>query len=190
MLAQRIICFALLVAAALIFVYSLGIVTDLHYNRFDYYSQDPEYPMFEGAEIYREIQPFNKQLTTAGIVLILSAVLLFVFNTHKRRKYYIGNYVTIGLNAVLTIGISIFGIVNVAKYRAQFLKIDFETLEMMQNALKKPYSISTFWFDIGFYVFAFAILAALFGIANLAFKIYVMHKEKTLLSESEEVSNG
>ena len=190
MLVQRIICYVVLAAAALVFIYSLGLVTDLHYNNFAYYSENPERPKFEGAEIYREIQPFNSQLTAAGIVLILSAVLLFVFSTHSRRRYYIGNYITIALNAVLSIGVAIFGVVNVIKYREMYFRIDFEELERWQGILRKPYSISPFWFDIGFYVFGFVILATLLSLCSLAFKVYVMRGEKKLLAGSEEVTNG
>ena len=187
MLVQRIVCFATLAAAVLVFVYSLGLVTDLHYNNFAYYAEDPKNPTFDGANIYNEIQPFNQALTTAGIILILSSVLVFIFGSHSRRKYYIGNYITIGLNTLLSIGVSVWGIVNVIKYRAMYDQIDFEALEMWQNLLKMPYDISPFWFDVGFYVFGIAIFVAILGVLNLVFKVMVMKNEQQLL---EEVSNG
>lgn len=183
MLVQKIVCFAILAAAALVFIYSLGLVTDLHYNNFAYYAENPERPKFEGANIYNEIQPFNRELTKWGIFLILSALLLFVFGTHKRRKYYVGNYVAIGLNSSLMIGVSVWGIRNVAIYRQMYDNIDFEKLEKYQNMLKKDYDISPFWFDVGYYVFAFAIIAAVLGILSLAFKIIVMRGERKLLEE-------
>ena len=190
MLTQRVISYVVLAASALVFIYSLGLVTDLHYNNFFYYSENINSPVFEGAEIYREIQPFNKQLTVCGLVLIVTSLLTFVFGSHSRRKYYIGNYITIVLNAILSVGVAIFGIVNVIKYRAMYFQIDFESLEMWQGLLQKDYSISSFWFDIGFYVFGFAILASVLGLLSLAFKIYVMRGEKKLLAQSEEVANG
>lgn len=190
MLIQRIISYVVLAAAALVFIYSLGLVTDLHYNNFAYYAENLEKPKVEGSQLFYEIQPFNSQLTTAGIVLILSALLLFVFGTHSRRKYYIGNYITICLNAILSVGVAIFGIINVIKYRAMYFQIDFAELERRQELLKKPFDISSFWFDIGFFVFAFAIFAAVLSLLNLAFKIYVMRGEKKLLSECGEVNNG
>ena len=183
MIAQKIVCYMVLAAAALVFIYSLGLVTDLHYNNFAYYAEDPEYPMFEGAEIYKEIQPFNKQLTAAGLYLILSALLVFIFGTHKRRKYYVGNYIAIGLNSALTIGVSVWGIQNVIKYKEMYYKIDFEALEMLQGALRKPYDISPFWFNAGFYVFGITIFVAVLGILNLVFKVLVMRSERKLLEE-------
>ena len=190
MLIQRIVCYAVLAAAALVFIYSLGLVTDLHYNNFAYYSQNPAKPKFEGALLFREIQPFNKELTTCGIALMLSAVAMFVFGTHKRRKYYIGNYITVALNAVLSLAVSVFGIINVIKYKAEYLKIDFETLEKLQSQMKKHYSISPFWFDAGYFVFGFVILVTLVSLLSLAFKVYVMREEAKLLDGSKEVKNG
>ena len=181
MLVQRIVCFVVLAAAALVFIYSLGLVTDLHYNNFAYYSEDPRYPAFEGAEIYSEIQPFNKALTTAGLILILSALLVFVLGSHKRRKYYVGNYIAIGLNSALTIGVSVWGILNVVKYKKMYYEIDFEALERWQELLKKPCDISPFWFNVGFYVFGIAIIAAVLGVLNLVFKVLVMRSERMLL---------
>ena len=186
MLIQRIVSYVVLAAAALVFIYSLGLVTDLHYNNFAYYSEN-NVPKFEGAEIYLNIQPFNKQLTTCGLVLILSAIACFIFGSHSRRKYYIGNYITIVLNAVLSVAVSVFGIINVIEYKAQYLKIDFEALEEWQGLLKKPYSISSFWFDSGYYVFTFVIIVAVISLLSLAFKIYVMREEKKLLDGSKEV---
>ena len=190
MLVQRIVSYLVLAAAALVFIYSLGLVTDLHYNNFAYYAEDPDFPVFEGAEIYKEIQPFNSQLTACGLVLILSAVAILVFGAHSRRKYYIGNYITIVLNAALSIGVSIFGIINVVKYRALYDLIDFEALEMWQKLLSSHYSISPFWFDIGYYVFGFVILVAVISLLSLAFKVYVMREEAKLLDGSKEVNNG
>ena len=183
MLVQKIVCYVVLAAAALIFIYSLGLVTDLHYNNFAYYAENPDYPVFEGAEIYQEIQPFNKALTAAGLCLILSALAVFVFGSHKRRKYYVGNYAAIGINSALTLGVSVWGILNVIKYKKMYYEIDFEALEMWQELLKKPYDISPFWFNAGFFVFGIAILAAILGVLNLAFKVQVMRAERMLLEE-------
>ena len=183
MLVQKIVCFAVLAAAALVFIYSLGLVTDLHYNNFAYYAENPERPRFEGAEIYNNIQPFNKQLTAAGLCLILSALLVFVFGSHKRRKYYVGNYVAIGLNSALTVGVSVWGIRNVMIYREMYDKIDFAALEKYQMMLKMSYDISPFWFDAGYYVFGIAIAVAVLSILNLVFKILVMRGERQLLLE-------
>lgn len=187
MLFQRIICYALLFAAVLVFVYSLGIMTDL-YDALYLHSEDPENPAVQGAEVYIYMQPFNRQLTAAGIALILSAVALFVTNTHKRRKYYIGNYVTVGINAVLTVVTSVWALINVAEYKEAFLKVDFEALKAESLKFKRLYTESTFWFDISVPVFAILLLVTALSIGNLVFKILLMRGEKKLLEQSGQIS--
>ena len=187
MLFQRIICYALLFAAVLVFVYSLGIMTDL-YDALYLHSEDPENPAVQGAEVYIYMQPFNRQLTAAGIALILSAVALFVTNTHKRRKYYIGNYVTVGINAVLTVVTSVWALINVAEYKEAFLKVDFEALKAESKIFKTLYTESTFWFDISVPVFAILLLVTALSIGNLVFKILLMRGEKKLLEQSQQIS--
>ena len=187
MILQRITSFLLLAAAVLVFVYSLGIMTDLYDSLYlisSYKESSRNY--VEGAIIYREMQPFNQQLTTAGIVLMLSAVVTFVFRAHDRRKYYIGNYITIGLNAVLNIVVSVWGLANVFAYKAQFLKIDFAKLKEVATTRGIYYTESTFWFDISLAVFIPLLLVTALSIFNLVFKIILMRAERKLLEEGKE----
>ena len=184
---QRITSYLLLAAAVLVFVYSLGIMTDL-YDSLYYISSIKETSKnyVEGAMIYHEMQPFNRQLTAAGIVLILSAVSLFVFKTHDRRKYYIANYITIGINAVLNVAVSIWALINVFAYKAQFLAIDFELLFKVAKIYKRNATDSTFWFDASGVVFGVLLFATLLSLGNLVFKIIVMRAERKLIEEGKE----
>ena len=182
---QRIVCYALLISAALVFVYSLGLVTDL-YESLQPYSDPTKRKFVEGADIYTLIQPFNKQLTGAGIALILSAVSLFVFNTHKRRKYYVGNYVTVALNAVMNVGVSVWALINVMSFRAQYLLIDFVKLAEQAEKYDTKYIESTLWFDISIPVFAILLVVTLVSIANLVLKIMLMKGERELIMEGAE----
>lgn len=181
---QRIVCYALLISAALVFIYSLGLVTDL-YELYQYSDPTNKRKYVEGAEIYQTIQPFNKQLTGVGIALILSAVSLFVFNTHKRRKYYVGNYVTVALNAVLNVGVSVWALINVMAFKAQYLLIDFAKLAEQAEIYDTKYIESTLWFDIAIPVFALLLIITLVSIANLVFKIMLMKGERELIMEGE-----
>ena len=182
---QRIVCYALLISAAIVFIYSLGLVTDLYEALYPY--SDPTKRKFvEGADIYTLIQPFNKQLTGAGIALILSAVSLFVFNTHKRRKYYVGNYVTVALNAVINVGVSVWALINVMSFRAQYLLIDFVKLAEQADKYDTKYIESTLWFDISIPVFAILLVVTLVSIANLVLKIMLMKGERELIMEGAE----
>ena len=122
MILQRIVCYAMLIAAALVFVYSLGIMTDMYDSKFAYYAEDIENPMVAGTEIYYIMQDFNKSLTTAGIMLILLAVTQLVFQNHNRRKYYIANYITVGANTIAVVGVSVWALNNIFTYREMYLE--------------------------------------------------------------------
>ena len=104
MILQRIVCFAALAAGALVFLYSLGLMTDLYDSAFYYYAEDIANPMVAGTEVYYHMQGFNKNLTTAGIVLILLACAQFVAQNHARRKYYIANYITVAVTTIASTG--------------------------------------------------------------------------------------
>lgn len=184
---QRITSFLLLAAAVLVFVYSLGIMTDLYDSLYlisSYKESSRNY--VEGAIIYRDMQPFNQQLTAAGIVLILSAVALFVFKSNDRRKYYIANYITIGVNAIANVAVSIWALTNVFAYKAQFLSIDWEKLAKVADTYGINYTTSTFWFDISLFVFIFVFIATAISIGNLVWKILLMRTERRLIEEGKE----
>ena len=92
---QKIVCLVSLVAGALVFVYALGLLTDLYDTL---YSMIPnpnnlDSAKVQGARIYYDMQPFNRTLLRCSIGMILLSCVLFLTNTHIRRKYYIGNAV-------------------------------------------------------------------------------------------------
>lgn len=186
---QRLVCLATLVASALIFIYSLGLVTDL-YDAFYTAMRDPNNiynSKVDGAWIYYDIQPFNHTLTTASLVLIGCSVLLFLTNTHSRRKYYRGNYVATLLNAVVSVTISVWGIINISKFRTQFLTtIDFPALKEYAEKWNTLYTESTFWFDIGYVVFGILVAVVVLSIINLVWKKNLMKEEAFLIKEGLE----
>ena len=92
MTVQRILCVGMLIVCAVIFLYSLGIMTDLYdalYNTI----RNPEKlekTTVTGSRIYYDMQGFNRDFLHASIGMLLLCVVLFLTNTHSRRKYYIG----------------------------------------------------------------------------------------------------
>ena len=187
MILQRIVCYVMLIAAALVFVYSLGIMTDMYDSKFAYYAEDIENPMVAGTEIYYIMQDFNKSLTTAGIVLILLAVSQFLFQNHNRRKYYIANYITVGVNTIAVVGASVWALNNIFTYREMYLQVDFVKLAERAELMKFYWTDSTFWFDISKGVFGILLAATVLNVINLIFKIVVMNAEKKLIAEGKEV---
>ncbi len=189
MILQHITSFLLLVAAVLVFVYSLGIITDLYDSLYLVSSYKETSSMYvEGSYVYLNMQEFNRQLTTAGIILILTAVALFVFRSHDRRKYYVANYITIAVNAVANVAVSVWALINVFKYKAEFLLVDFEKLKEISLLLPDSvtYTESTFWFDISIFVFGVVFAATLLSIINLVWKTVLMNAEKKLINEGKE----
>ena len=187
---QRITSYLLLAAAALVFVYSLGIMTDLHgsFALASSWKESKRY-YFEGAKIYLEMQPFNRELTIAGIVLILSAASLFLFKSHDRRKYYVANYITIGINALANVGVSVWALIKVFSYKYQFVNnTDFEGFKAAAEMYKFPYlePTDTFWFDISILVFGILIAFTALSIFNLVWKIVLMSQERKLIEEGKE----
>ena len=186
---QRLICFFMLAASALVFIYSLGLVTDLYdalystmRNPYDIYDAK-----VEGAWIFYEIQPFNKDLTTAAIILIICNIIVFLTNTHSRRKYYLANYISVGISSVVNVAVSVWAIINILKFRHQFLTtIDFEALKEYSKVWDTYYTESTFWFDIAFLVFGILIVVTALAIYNLIWKKKLMDEEALIIKEGLE----
>ena len=193
MILQRIVCYAFILAATLVFVYSLGLMTDLYENRLGYYAEDyyryqadPADLMVPGAEIYYDMQEFNRDFTMAGIVLILLATAQFVFQNHNRRKYYIANYITVGVSTVAAAVVSGWALSNIFTYKARYLTIDFESMKMWSEMLKFSYTESTFWFDISTAVFGILLVITALNVLNMVWKVMLMKEEKKLLQAGKE----
>lgn len=187
MILQRIACYLVLGAAALAFIYSLGLVTDLYDNQFSFYAQSMKNPMVEGTQIYYNIQDFNRALTGAGLVLILLALSQFVTQNHARRKYYIANYITVGVNAVAAVAVSVWALSNIFSYKAQYLQVDFDMLAQKAEQFGFDWYISTFWFDISLVVFGLLLVAMVVNVVNLFWKKSLMKAEQKLIEEGKEV---
>ena len=176
-----------LIAAAVLFVYSLGMLTDLY---------DSLYPMMRnpdnleetdvpGSIIYYDMQSFNHQLLISALVLIVLAAFLFVTNTSSRRKYYIGNYTMTAVNVIAEIGVAVWAHLQVNAFRTQFITtVDFEALEMWSEIWETPAMTagSTFWFDIHYLACGLLIAAAVLLIVNAIWKRRLMQSERSLLA--------
>ncbi len=183
MTVQKVICLLSMIASVVVFIYSLGLMTDLFDSLYST-MRDPAHPektTVPGSIIYYEMQPFNRQLLIVSIGLILLSTLLFITNTNVRRKYYIGNYVAIGLNVVANVAAAVWAHLELAAFKAQYLQIDFAALEKHAKRYRKEYIDSTFWFDAHNVVFALTLIVSVLLIANMIWKIRLMNGEKKLL---------
>ena len=197
MILQRIVCVIVLIAAALVFVYSLGLLTDMYENKLGYHAEKyytngmTEEALSKvkvtGAEIYYDMQQFNRELTTAGLVLILMAVSQYVFQNQNRRKYYIANYITVAANTIGAIYYSWWGLSTILSYKERYMTtLDFEKLKKLNEAFKFSYTESTFWFDASKFVFGFLLIATVLNLFNMIWKICLMNNEKKLVQAGKE----
>ena len=187
---QKLICLLMLAASALVFIYSLGLSTDL-YDAF--FFAIPRYQNLDrtdvvGARVYYDIQPFNAALTTASLILIGCSLAVFITNTHSRRKYYLSNYISASAYTLASIIISIWSAINISKYKTQFLTtVDFEQFkEFAEISPSTQYTESTFWFDIGYVVLAILLIISAINIFNLIWKTKLMKEEARLIKEGLE----
>ena len=189
--AQKLLCLAAIIVSGVFFIYSLGIMTDLYDS---FYStmrnaNDIWNSSVEGSQIYYFMQGLNQQLLMCSIALILLALLLFVTNTHVRRKYYIGNYVSTGLYAVAAVAMSVWGHIQIEAYKAYYLtNVNFEQLKEHAEMWGTLYTESTFWFDLHYLVFGLMILVSVLLVLNAVWKMQLMKDEAKLIEEGRRVN--
>lgn len=205
---QKILCLLVLFSCALVFVYSLGFMTDIYDSL--YYAYTPGYleegmniddiPDEElswygievrGATIYYDMQDFNSKFTIISIVMIVVSLLLFVSNTHSRRKYYVGNFVAVLIVSACNIASVVWLMPQIMAFKKQYLEeVDFD---MLKTYTESPigqaarYTESTFWFDVSYFVFGFVILMVVLLIANLILKVILMNAEKRAIGTRKGV---
>lgn len=187
---QKIVCLLAIAASVLVFIYSLGIMTDLYDCLYTTMRNpaDLTQTTVPGSIVYYDMQDFNAAFLKAGIGLILLSCLLFLTNTNVRRKYYIGNYVAVCVNVAANLAVAVWAHVQIEAYKAQFLQVDFEALKAHSEMWKTAYTESTFWFDAHYVVFAVAIVASALLVANMVWKINLMKEEKELLDAGKKVA--
>jgi hypothetical protein len=187
---QKIICLATIAASFIVFLYSLGIMTDI-YDCFYTTMMDPEDPTqtwVTGSIIYYDMQPFNYTLTKISIALILISLTLFVTSTDKRRRYYIGNMISTALNVIAGILATVYSLPRIKAFKIQFLTtVNFEELKTFSELFNSTYTESTFWFDSGYVVFAILLIADALLLVNLLWKFRMMRLEKQLIAKGKEV---
>ena len=180
---QRIACFLSIAAGALVFLYVLGMMTDLYDMLYTMVPMpdDPSSVKVAGAMIYYDMQGFNRTFLRVAIALLLASCLLFITNTHTRRKYYIGNYAAIGINAVANVAAAVWAHGQIAAFKTQYLTtVDFAQLERRLSRAG-TYTESTFWFDAHLGVFAFSLLAVALLILCAVWKVKRMKDESKLI---------
>lgn len=187
---QKVACLLSIIASAVVFIYSLGIMTDLYDSLYSTMSNpyDLHDTTVSGSIVYYEMQDFNRLLLLGGIGLILLSCLLFITNTNIRRKYYIGNYIAIAVNVIANVVMIGWGHTWIEFFKARFLQIDFEALKAHAELWKTTYTESTFWFDLHYAVFGLTLISSILLVVNTVWKIRMMKGEAALLAQGKGVS--
>lgn len=181
---QKILFPVLIALSGVVFVYSLGIMTDL-YGLY----QTQSLGGVPGSEIFYDMQTYNHNMVLISIALVIISTLPFIFASNTRRKYYIGNTVSTYVQAGAFLLTAVYLVVNSLKFRSQFLNtVDFETYKMMAETMNFMYSESTFFFDAGIFVAVLLIAGACATIYNLTWKNKLVKQEDAILKG--EVNNG
>ena len=191
MTAQKVLCLAAIIVSGIFFLYSLGIMTDL-YDSLYTTMRNPNninQTSVPGSQIYYYMQEFNNTLLLCSIGLILLAALLYVTNTHIRRRYYIGNFCAIGLYTAASIGMSYYGHTYIEYYKAWYLaNLDFGALKEFSEMWGTLYTESTFWFDVHYLVFGLMLLVSALLVANAIWKVNLMKDEAKLVEEGRRLA--
>lgn len=192
---QKVFCLLAIIASALVFVYSLGLVTDLYDSLYTamYNPKNHLETNVTGAVIFYDIQPFNNHLMLAGLGLIILSLGLFITNTHCRRRYYIGNYVATGVWAAAALGVAGWAHYWVEHFKHQFqTTVNFEELAVYAESQKKLLLTAddTFWFDVHYLVCGVLVVMAIVLVANVFWKVSLMKQEAALLAGAPAEAKG
>lgn len=187
---QKVLCLLAIIAGALVFLYALGVMTDLYDTLYSTMMNPADLTQTDvpGSIVYYNMQTFNGVFLRYSIALILLACLLYITGTHTRRKYYIGNYLAVGAYAAASVYIAIWAHGYIEIFKQQFLRVDFEALKAHAELWKTAYTESTLWFDLHYAVFAVSVLVSLALVANTVWKITLMKEEKRLIDGGKEVA--
>ena len=200
---QKVICLLAVIASVVCFVYALGLMTDVYDGLSPvqdakrvsqmqkmYYRDWPKGEPYPDTnfDVYQEMQPFNRTMLMVSIGLILLAVLLFVTNTSGRRKYYVGNYIAVGLNAVAQVAAVCWIHVQVMGYRESYALVNQDFLAFVLEKQSKAFVYSTFWFDAHYFVMALSIIASALLVVNVIWKLQLMKQEARLIEAGKAVS--
>ena len=180
---QKILCFLALVSSVVIFLYALGIMTDLYDTLYSTMRNPADLTQtdVQGSIVYYNMQVWNSYFLHWSIGLILLACLLFITNTHIRRRYYIGNYISIAAFAAANIYLAFDAHNYIKLFKYRFMQVDFAALMEHADLWKTYYTESTFWFDVHYFVFALSIIVSIGLIFCAIWKVRLMKEEKQLI---------
>lgn len=109
---QKILMLVSLVVSALVFVYALCFMTGGLADVYRFIEDGKD--NIHCAEFVSTSQSFVSTLVTLGIVMIVLVAVMYLMACNSRRKYYVTNYIAIGLFVLFALAVAIYLVVMVA----------------------------------------------------------------------------
>lgn len=135
------------------------------------------------------IQSFNHMIFTLGLVGLLVSLILFIYRTQRRKRFYVTNFVAGGIVVTTNIVISVLLLINLANWEGVVANQNYEILNAYQSNLKlitdhiEPfYSMDTFnWvFTLGKVISILIIVVSAATIALFVTKFIYQRKHKAI----------
>ncbi len=183
---QKIFMLVALIIAALSAVYALlfcsGTLFQIHQNAILYNAKSGEETIVGVKDLYEASQGVSDTLLIMGIVMILVVVLNYIMGTGKRRKYYVTNYVSIGIAIAYSLTLAIVIIALVANCQSLVDKIDWVAAkDEFESMIPGEWKYTTWTLPTGYAMAVLLMLVCGGFVANLVWKIKLMQGEKKLL---------
>lgn len=184
---QKIFMLVSMIIAALCVVFALvfcsGTLFQIHQNSILYNKlRDKEY--ITGArDLFNASQNVSDTVLILGIVLVVVMALNYIMGTAKRRKYYVTNYVAIGVTVAFELAVAIIILVLVSNCQSLLNAIDLAACEArFESRLPGAWHYSDWTISLGYALSGILIVNAMVFVLNLVWKIKLMQGEKKLLA--------
>ena len=187
---QKILSYVTLVIAALCLVFTVSFLTGGMGNVHYYVPLEGGVPSdkINATNFINASQGFVSTMLILSIVFILVAALLFVTASNRRRKYYVTNYIAIGVLSAFAIAVAVYMFIGVSNVMNLFYNdIAWEAgtnggnnyADMFNS--NYPVAKSAANFVLGYALGAIVACTAVVHGLNLLWKIKLMQGEKALL---------
>ena len=190
---QKILMIVSLVVAAISFVFALVFLTGslgeaTHY--IEHLGADVD-DLINAADFVNASQNYVSTMVTLGIIFIVLAVFMLITSCHTRRKYYITNYIAIGLFVAFALFVFVYLLIMVSDCMDLFLngiawesgtgEFGFRNVADQFIPEYPMYRTDTWTFILGYIVAVIVLVDAIFVALNAVWKTLLMKGEKKLL---------
>lgn len=191
---QKILTLVSLIIAAFSVVYSLIFCSGIM-NQVSAIYKDYDLAKYEGTtngrasgatDLFNASQAFSDLFLVLGVIFVLAIVLLYITACQKRRKYYITNYIAIGIVVIYGLVYAILLLANVINIQAIYNNVNLVACQYYYEKYAKgsmgDWNASTWMLTLGYVFFAIVVADIALIVLNLVWKIKLMQGEKALLA--------